>query len=103
MRDPNNPTTNPVITGEFITLAPGGTVVIRVLDNDFDPDGDTLILDQVTGGSQGTTTKVADNNGDLNWVRYTALPNASGTDQFFYGVADGLGGNGSGKVTITFQ
>ena len=103
VRDPNNPTTNPVITGEFITLAPGGTVVIRVLDNDFDPDGDTLILDQVTGGSQGTTTKVADNNGDLNWVRYTALPNASGTDQFFYGVADGLGGNGSGNVNITFR
>jgi hypothetical protein len=101
--DPNNPTNNPTVSNEFITLAPGGTVVIRVLDNDSDPDGDTLILDVVTGGSQGTTEKVADGNGDLNWVRYTALPNASGTDEFFYGVADGLGGNGSGRVSITFQ
>ena len=101
--DRNNPTNNPTVSNEFITLAPGGTVVIRVLDNDSDPDGDTLILDVVTGGGQGTTEKVADGNGDLNWVRYTALPNASGTDEFFYGVADGLGGNGSGRVQITFQ
>ena len=101
--DPNNPTSNPTVSNEFITLSPGGTVVIRVLDNDSDPDGDTLILDQVTGGSQGTTVKVADNNGNLNWVRYTAISGASGTDEFFYGVADGRGGNGSGKVTITFR
>ena len=103
VRDPNNPTTNPVVTGEFFTIDPGESIVIRVLDNDFDPDGDTLILDQVTGGSQGTTEKIADSNGNLNWVRYNSLNNASGTDEFFYGVADGLGGNGSGKVTITFR
>ncbi|MGB1311038.1 MAG: Ig-like domain-containing protein, partial [Leucothrix sp.] len=101
--DPNNPTNNPIINNEFVTVAPGGSVIIKVLDNDSDPDGDTLILDQVTGGSQGTTQKVADDNGDLNWVEYQALGNASGTDEFFYGVADGLGGNGSGKVTITFE
>ena len=103
VRDPNNPTNNPVINNEFVTVAAGQSIVIRVLDNDSDPDGDTLILDQVTGGSQGTTEKVADSNGNLNWVRYTAIPSASGTDEFFYGVADGLGGNGSGRVSITIQ
>jgi len=103
VRDPNNPTNNPIIKNEFITMSPGTSIVIRPLDNDRDPDGDTLSLDQVTQGSQGSTKKVRDNNGNLNWVRYTALPNASGTDVFFYGVPDGRGGNGSGKVTITFR
>ena len=93
----------PSITGEAITVSPGETVVIRVLENDFDADGDTLVLDQVTSGSQGSTTKVADNNGVLTWVEYTALPDASGTDEFYYGVHDGRGKNGSGKVSITFR
>lgn len=103
VRDPANPTRNPIINNEFVTVSPGGSIVIRVLDNDRDPDGDRLMLDQVTGGNQGTTTKIADGSGRLNWVRYTAIPNASGTDRFFYGVADGKGGNGSGTVTITFR
>ncbi len=102
--DPNdNNDSFPVITGEFVTVAPGGTIIIRVLDNDTDADGDTLVLDQVTSGGQGSTTKVEDNNGNLVWVEYTALPTASGTDEFFYGVHDGRGKNGSGRVVITFQ
>jgi hypothetical protein len=93
----------PVITGEFVTVAPGATVVIRVLDNDTDADGDTLVLDEVTSGSQGATVKVEDTSGNLVWVEYTALSTATGTDEFFYGVHDGRGKNGSGKVTITFE
>lgn len=103
VRDPNNPTSNPTISNEFITVSPGETVFIDVLANDFDPDGDTLILDQVTSGSQGSTSKVLDTNVNRLVVEYTALDSASGTDQFYYGVADGLGGNGSGNVNITFR
>ena len=103
VRDPNNPTNNPIVRNEFITMSAGQSVVIKVLENDSDPDGDTLSLDQVTSGSQGSTTKIPDENGNLNWVRYTALNTASGTDVFYYGVPDGRGGNGSGKVTITFR
>ena len=102
--DPNDGNVSyPTITGEFVTVAPGATVLIKVLDNDFDSDGDTLVLDQVTSGSQGGTTKVADNNGELLWVEYTALSTATGTDEFYYGVHDGRGLNGSGKVTVTFE
>jgi hypothetical protein len=102
--DPNDGNVSyPTITGEFVTVAPGATVIIRVLENDFDSDGDTLVLDQVTSGSQGGTAKVVDNNGELTWVEYTALQTASGTDEFYYGVHDGRGLNGSGKVIITFE
>ncbi len=104
VRDPENPNpNNPVVENEFITMSAGETVIIKVLENDSDADGDILSLDQVTSGSQGSTTKVPDENGDLNWVEYTALDTATGTDVFYYGVPDGRGGNGSGKVTITFE
>jgi len=104
VRDPNNPNlNNPVVKNEFITVSAGETVIIKVLENDTDADGDVLSLDQVTSGSQGTTTKVADENGNLNWVEYTATATAQGSDVFYYGVPDGRGGNGSGKVTVTFR
>lgn len=93
----------PTITGEFVEVSPGETIIIKVLENDFDTDGDQLVLDQVTSGSQGSTVKVDDGNGNLAWVEYTALSTASGTDEFYYGVHDGRGKNGSGKVTITFR
>ena len=95
--DPENPTTNPTVNNEFITMSAGDTIIIKVLDNDSDPDGDSLILDQVTSGSQGATRKVLDDDGNLTWVEYEALDSATGTDKFYYGVADGLGGNGSGN------
>ncbi|PID45579.1 MAG: hypothetical protein CSB47_07985 [Proteobacteria bacterium] len=102
--DPNDNNENwPVINNEFVSVSPGETIIIKVLENDSDADGDTLVLDVVNSGSQGTTTKVADESGNLNWVEYTALPSASGTDEFYYGVHDGRGKNGSGKVTITIQ
>lgn len=73
-----------MVSNKTVTISPGEIVIIKVLDND------TLILDQVTGGSQGTATKVVDNNGNLNWFEYTALNSTSGSDEFFYGVADEL-------------
>ena len=77
-----------MVSNKTVTISPGEIVIIKVLDNDN--DNDTLILDQVTGGSQGTATKVVDNNGNLNWFEYTALNSTSGSDEFFYGVADEL-------------
>lgn len=105
VRDPNDPNlNNPVVVDEFITVIPGETVIIKVLENDSDADGDILSLDQVSQGSQGgVTKKVADENGDLNWIEYTSLETATGTEVFWYGVPDGRGGNGSGKVTVTFE
>jgi len=105
VRDPNDPNlNNPVVVDEFITVIPGETVVIKVLENDSDADGDILSLDQVSQGSQGgVTKKVADENGDLNWIEYTSLETATGTEVFWYGVPDGRGGNGAGKVTVTFE
>ena len=105
VHDPDDPNPNyPVVNNEFLTLKAGETAIIKVLENDSDADGDTLSVDQVTSGSQGgTTKKVEDDNGDLNWIEYTSRDDARGSEEFWYGVPDGRGGNGAGKVTITFR
>jgi len=84
----------PLIRGETVTTPQGVAILIDVLANDSDADGDVLILDQVDSGSFGTTQKV---NGK---VLYTPIPGLTGTDEFYYGVHDGHGHNGSGKVIV---
>ena len=69
-------------------------VVVDVLANDSDPNGDILTVDSVTQGSNGSVV----NNGTD--VTYT--PNASwtGTDTFTYTVSDGNGGTDTATVTV---
>ena len=75
----------------------GGTTRIRVLDNDSDPDDDTLelTLDATLPPSSGTVT--VHNNG--RWLNYTAGALA-GTDSVGYIIDDGNGGTDSATVTI---
>ena len=85
----------PDIVDDHVTTKVNTPITIDVLANDSDADGDVLVLDQVDGGSHGTTTKV---NGK---VLYTPVAGFTGTDSFYYGVHDGHGHNGSGLVTVT--
>lgn len=85
----------PVIKNENITVKKGQYIMIDVLANDFDPDGDTLILDQVDSGGHGMTTRIH------RKVRYTPVAGFTGHDEFWYGVHDGYGHNGAGRVSIT--
>ena len=95
--DPNDSAHSdwPVISDEAITVKSGKTILIDVLANDTDADGDTLILDQVDDPHHGSIVKI---NGK---VQYTANAGYTGSDIFWYGVHDGYGHNGAGKVTIT--
>lgn len=85
----------PNIQNDEVTIRKDESVLIDVLANDSDLDGDELILDQIDNGANGITEKVN------NQIRYTPLPGFVGTDSFFYGVHDGHGHNGSGQVFIT--
>ena len=94
--DPNNGNFGwPVIVDENVTTISGTAVFVDVLANDSDPDGDTLILDQLSGADNGTAIKI---NGG---IRYTPDPGFVGTDFVYYGVHDGFGHNGFGTITIT--
>jgi len=69
-------------------------VIIDVLDNDSDPDGDLLSVDWVGQPDRGS---VANNGGD---VTYTPDPNFHGTDTFRYAATDGNGGQAEAAVTV---
>lgn len=94
--DPNDGNNSfPTIVDDNVETSINKAILIDVFANDSDADGDTLILDQVDSGSNGTTTKVG------NKILYTPIAGFTGTDTFYYGVHDGHGHNGSGLVTVT--
>ncbi len=95
--DPSNTAHDswPTISNENITVKSGQPIFIDVLANDVDADGDVLILDQVDSTSNGNTIKI---NGG---VEYKSNNGFVGTEVFWYGVHDGYGHNGAGKVTVT--
>ena len=72
------------------------TVVLPVLDNDIDPDGDSLSITSHTTPTHGTLTV----NGD-GTITYT--PNYTYTSaSFTYTVSDGYGGTSTATVTINY-
>jgi hypothetical protein len=81
------------------TAAGEGGVVIPVLDNDADPDGDALALVAVETPGHGT---VQVEPGGEN-LRYTPQAGFVGTDSFAYTVSDGWGGTATASVTVAVE
>lgn len=73
----------------------GGIIYIDVLANDGDVDLDSLTLDAVTQGTNGTVMLEAGN------VSYTPDTGFSGTDSFTYTIIDGNGGSDTATVNVT--
>ena len=71
-------------------------VVVDVLDNDADPDGDDLEVTSVTQGANGSVAINAD--GTLTYTPFPWL--FQGTDEFSYTISDGNGGTSTATVTI---
>jgi glucose/arabinose dehydrogenase len=78
-------------------VANGGTVEIDVVSNDTDADGDTLTIDSVIPGANGTAAITA------GGVTYTHDGSATTSDSFTYTVSDGNGGTATGTVTLTIE
>jgi YD repeat-containing protein len=92
-----NPGTNhsPDAVDDTATAVAGVATVFRVLDNDHDPDGDTLSIDGVSQPAHGTRSY----NGTA--VTYTANVGYVGTDTFQYTILDGHNGSDTATVTVT--
>ena len=86
----------PTPANDAVTVQPGGSVIINVLANDTDPNGDTLTITQINGvdmqpGWQTWVTAadglvIYNANGTLT---YQPSATATGTKQFTYTVSDG--------------
>jgi len=73
-------------------------VIVSVLANDSDVEGDTLSVDSATSPSNGTVNI----NGD-NTITYTPSADFFGSDSFSYTVVDGQGGSSNATVNITIN
>lgn len=94
----SNPVANhvPVAESDSVATVQDSPVVIDILANDSDPDGDVLSIAAVTQGSNGMVTI----NGDET-VNYMPNSGFSGTDSFSYTVHDGNGGSATAAVVVT--
>ncbi len=73
-------------------------VTISVLDNDSDPDGDTLSIIGVGDASLGTA--VISGNNIVYTPSNTCGKGNTGTDTFSYTISDGNGNTASANVTV---
>jgi hypothetical protein len=71
------------------------SVVIAVLENDFDADGDALFLDEVTQPESGKATRLTDGT-----VVFTPRHPDSGPVHFRYTMKDGAGATDTGFVVV---
>jgi large repetitive protein len=85
----------PTATNDAATTNEDTAVIVPVLANDNDPDGDPLT---VTNATAPNGTVVINGNGT---VTYTPNPNFNGTDTITYTISDGNGGTSTATVTVT--
>jgi len=85
----------PVATDDNATTNEDTPVVIPVLANDSDPDGDPLI---VTSASSPDGTVVINANGTIT---FTPNPNFNGSTTITYTISDGNGGASTATVDVT--
>ncbi|MEM7528960.1 MAG: Ig-like domain-containing protein [Pseudomonadota bacterium] len=87
---------DPTPADDEATTDEEAAVVIAVLANDSDPDGDPVSLVSAGDGSNGSTSVNADGT-----VTYTPDVDFFGTDSFTYVVEDGVGGSADATVEVT--
>lgn len=85
---------DPTAVNDTKTVPPNTAVTIYVLNNDTDPENDSLTITAVTQGSKGTVS----HNGTT--ITYTPNPDVEGDDTFTYTISDGNGGSDIGTVNL---
>ncbi|MFC6673213.1 Ig-like domain-containing protein [Marinobacterium aestuariivivens] len=86
----------PVAADDSASVGLNSSVVIDVLANDSDPDGDSLTIASVTGANKGSLTH------DGSQVTYSS-GNRRGGDSFTYTVIDSNGGSATATVSVNIS
>ena len=88
--------TLPVAEADLSVTVEDTPIIIDVLLNDTDADGDVLTVSAVTVPANGTATANADST-----ITYAPVAGFAGIDAFDYTVSDGAGGTATASVSIT--
>lgn len=88
------PNEAPVVVLDSKSMDEDGSLTIKPLQNDSDPEGDPMTLTTVGSASNGVATKSGNN------VLYSPNTNWSGSDSFSYTVSDGTS-SVSGTIDVT--
>ncbi|MEM9274574.1 MAG: Ig-like domain-containing protein, partial [Cyanobacteria bacterium P01_F01_bin.143] len=101
---------DPVAVDDQAMVAQAGQVGIKVLDNDFDPDGDDIRIkfaatDKIS--ANGGTIKLNNNGTPHNFADdrlvYRPAEGFTGVDTFHYAISDGNGGMDAATVEVTVK
>jgi len=93
-----NTAANPVAQADHVTIRPGGSVTVRVLENDSDPDGGDLTVTGIESHGEGVRAKVIRNHE----VRVTPPATAKrGEYAVLYTAANEDGGASTAFLTVT--
>lgn len=85
----------PVAVDDIAEVDENASVVIDVVANDDDVDGDPLTVSSATGATKGSLSVSGGS------VTYTPAADTTGADSFTYTVIDGNGGSDSATVSVT--
>ena len=87
----------PVARDDVERTSVGAAVTVRVLDNDFDPDGDSIRIASVDNPDNGTVSYTPNSSTSLF---YTPVPGFSGIETITYTVRDATGLTATGLATV---
>lgn len=85
----------PSAVDDAVSTGKNSAVIVAVLANDSDADGDALHIDSVSRPANGTAAILADGT-----IRYKPKGGFEGTDSFTYTISDGRGGVSTATVTV---
>ncbi|MFC6357377.1 Ig-like domain-containing protein [Luethyella okanaganae] len=91
----------PVAVDDSFGARPGKTTTLPVLFNDFDPNGDVLVISEIS--PPAVELGRIDLVSNRQQLQLTLPPEASGTLSFGYTISDGRGGVASAVVTVTVR
>jgi hypothetical protein len=91
----------PVAVDDVFGARPGRATLLPVLLNDYDPNGDPIIITGVSGLAKGIGR--LDVVADRQQLQLTLPATAAGVISFDYSISDGRGGNATAHVTVTVR
>ena len=90
---------DPIVAGESVTMAEDGTTSLLLLTNDTDPDGDTLLIQDISAPNGWFALLSRTASGDP--VRITPPTDFYGQAEITYMVSDGISTQNEGKIDVS--